>query len=75
MAKRIKVRKKRNKTGEHTNNHWNDYSTDKEGSQLEVSWAGWNAGLLDENFFQHDMEELQHKRVAWSTTEWTSESG
>ena len=39
MAKRIKIRKKRNKTGQDTNNHWNGYSTDKEGSQLEVSRA------------------------------------
>ena len=50
MAKRIKIRKKRNKIGQHTNNHWNGYSTDKEGSQLEVSKAGKGQGLLTENF-------------------------
>ena len=50
MAKRIKIRKKRDKTVEHANNHWNDYSTDKEGSQLEVSRAGWSPGLLAETF-------------------------
>ena len=50
MTKRIKIRKKRNKTGQHTNNHWNGYSTDKEGSQLEVSRAEWSPGLLAGNF-------------------------
>ena len=50
MAKRIKIRKKRDKTVQHVNNHLNDYSTDKEGSQLEVSRAGWSPGLLAETF-------------------------
>ena len=64
MAKRIKIRKKRNKTGQHTNNHRNGYSTDKEGSLLEVSRTGWSPGLLVEKIFQHYMKELQHK---WMT--------
>ena len=50
MAERIKIIKKRNKAGQHTNNHWNGYSTDKEGSQLEMSTVEWSLGLLTENF-------------------------
>ena len=50
MAERIKSTTKRNKTGQHTNNHWNGYSTDKEGSQLEMSTVEWSLGLLTENF-------------------------
>ena len=50
MAERIKGRTKWNKTGQHTNNHWNDYSTEKEDSQLEVSRSGWSPGLLAEKF-------------------------
>ena len=50
IAERIKIRKKRNKTGQHTNNHWKGYSTDKEGSQLEVFKAGWSPRSLTEKF-------------------------
>ena len=49
MAERIKSRTKWNKTGQHTNNHWNDYSTDKEDSQLEVSRTGWIHGYRLKN--------------------------
>ena len=50
MAERINSRTKRNKTGQHTNNPWTDYSTDKEGSELEESSAGLSPGLLAETF-------------------------
>ena len=36
MAKRIKIRKKQNETGQQTNNNLNGYSIDKEGSQLAL---------------------------------------
>ena len=39
MAERIKIKKKWVKTEQHTNNHRNGHSTDKEGSQLEVFTA------------------------------------
>ena len=58
MAKRVKIRRKRNKTGQHTNNHWNGYSTDNEGSQMEVSGAGWSPGYWLKNFL------ALHERIA-----------
>ena len=51
MAKRIKIRKKHTNSRQHTNYHWNGYSEDKEGSQLEASRAGCSPGLLAEKNF------------------------
>ena len=50
MVERIKITNKRNKTGQHTNNHWNGHSTDKKGSQLEMPRARWSARLLAAKF-------------------------
>ena len=50
MNKRIKIRKKRNKAGQHKNIQWSGYSTDKEISQLEVFRTGWTLELLAEKF-------------------------
>ena len=58
IPERIKSRKKQNETGRHTNNHWKGDSTDKEGSQLEISKARYSPGLLAETI------SALHERMA-----------
>ena len=50
MAERIKIKKKWNKTGQHTNNHRNSFSIDKGSSLLEVSRSRWSPEFLAETF-------------------------